>query len=176
MEIENGIGKNVRSPCYCEVWYSSTYEREFLILGNSTQEDGSIWAFDLDHQEMCYMPIKDTKYVRKFGFDETNMLCIERAKKGCADSMWWLAWINEGTNHPKSVWFYIAALRANPDKHSWAFKRIYADSRSSYMCEGVEEPCLEFLGEIEDFQTGSIGDDWKAAIDKALTAVHKPKV
>lgn len=98
------------------------------------------------------------------------------AHLGNSHAMWWLAWWNEGINHPKSIWFYVAAIRAAPESHSWAWERIKANAKTPCLCPGVLEPTLDFLEEIPEIQGNprESRDDWKLAVYKAFSAVHVP--
>src|SRR3546814_3444843 len=90
------------------------------------------------------------------------------ASKGNADAMWWLGWWYEKSNHPKSVWYYIAALRADPDGHRWAFSRIVSDAKYATMYSGVSEPDLSFLDDIPEIREFKLHvGKWEEAVLKA---------
>jgi len=88
--------------------------------------------------------------------------------------MWWLAWWHEGKNHPKSVWYYVAAIRANPKKHGWVLDRLYGDARSACVCNGIPTPDLGFLANIPEITALQIGKDWEEAVRQAEQAEHVP--
>jgi ribosome modulation factor len=95
------------------------------------------------------------------------------ARAGRAHAAWWLGWIHSGSNHAKSVWYYIAAIRRDPGSHGWALERVISDAFSAIMCKGVHLPSLIFLREITELSS-QISHDWKGAIHSAETAEHLP--
>ena len=160
-------------PAVGEVW---DYEGHAAIIsGNSIAEDGSIWVMEaeLGIRAQAYVVNLEPRKDRK-SLDEAAL--IERfsswARQGSPDAMWWLGWWFEGTNHSKSTWYYIAALRADPKGHGWARERIIDDARSACMCAGVPDPDLGFLSAIPEIQGKPIGSDWTEAVKQAELAVH----
>lgn len=161
-------------PAYGQIWdYRGA---QVCILGNSIEDDGEIWAADwatgqrVDAfvDELTPLAITETDT-----FELVVTKCCEWAKTGNADAAWWLNWRFDGVNLPRSVWYYIAALRLNPDDYWWAFERIIADSRYGVMCAGTPQPDIAFLLNIPEFKGESIGE-WTAAIQEAETAIHQP--
>lgn len=98
------------------------------------------------------------------------------AREGNPHAIWWLAWWFEGVNHPKSVWYYVAAMRIDPDGHGWVQSRLASDARSAHMCEGVPKPDLSFLSEIPELQGSRIRPDWREALRNAESAIHLPAI
>lgn len=78
------------------------------------------------------------------------------------------------SNHPRSIWYYIASLRMTKGQPRWALKRIYADAYTGGMCKDVPEPCLRFMQEIPEFNGAKTWGDWKQAIACAGRAIHEP--
>lgn len=165
-----------------EFFYARLYRqigstRTFVLLGNSIQDDDTIWCsdwrtgkrFDVKNYLLRILP-----EAQQVTTGEIQDRMAQWAKKGNADAAWWLAWWYEGTNHPKSVWYYMAALRKDPKAFGWALNRVYSDARHACMCEGIEAPSLDFLREIQEFNGVKVWGDWREAIAKAETATHIP--
>lgn len=167
-----------RSPLYPrpgELW--DCEERIALVAGNSVDEDGTIWLFDWNTGQVGYRPVVSmTARSDRCSLTEDDIVTkmVEWSRQKNADAMWWLAWWHEGKNHPKSVWYYIAAMRADPVKHAWVFDRLYSDARSACMCEGVATPDIGFLQNIPEMQGVGIGKNWQEALGQAEQAVHIP--
>ncbi|MBU2819299.1 hypothetical protein HF282_17725 [Acidithiobacillus ferrooxidans] len=167
-------------PKYTDLWLVSGRARPVAVLGNCVDRDGTIWCADYGTGER--VDIAPGDFLRladdQPGRDAVVKTLTEWAHLGNADAAWWLGWWWEGTNHPRSVWYYIAALRMDPNTHGWAEDRILDDAWSGYVCEGIPKPDLSFLREIQEFrlddegERGDIGD-WKEAVRKAKAAVHK---
>lgn len=159
-----------------ELW---TYEgRTAVICGNCISENQTIWVMDWGSGARADAPVhKLTPRQDKesIGRNELESRFTEWAREGIPDAMWWLAWWFEGVNHPKSIWYYVAALRADPVAHGWAHGRIMDDARVTTMCEGVPPPCIEFLKDIPEMQGRSIGRDWVTAVANAEKAIHIPR-
>lgn len=94
------------------------------------------------------------------------------ADGGSSDAMWWLGWWHEGTDHCRSTWYYIAALRRNPEAHGWALGRIISDTIFGCMCAGEPVPSISFARDIPEFTSGRIGMDWQQAVASAKSAVE----
>lgn len=149
--------------------------RKAFVAGNSIDDDGTIWLFDWETGDVAYLPVVlMTVREDRFLLSEENIVqrLQEWARAGNSDAMWWLGWWHEGKNHPKSVWYYVAALRANPKKHAWARWRICCDARSAYMGSDVPKPDISFLANITEMQGDTISTDWQGAIHEAEIAVH----
>lgn len=101
--------------------------------------------------------------------NEVSEHCKGWAALGNSDAAWWLGWFFEGTNHRKSVWYYIAAIRKNRGLHGWALSRVFDDAHNPVMNEGYPEPELSFLSEIKEFvQLSEIKfGRWKDAVEQA---------
>lgn len=166
-----------RYPAVGELWdYAG---RIAVICGNSISEQKTLWVMDWNSGDRADAPVgqlalredrktlSETVLVARFG---------EWARAGNSNAMWWLAWWFEGTNHPKSVWYYVAALRADPREHDWALDRIRGDARSPGLCEGTPQPDLSFLAGIPEMRGQAVGADWAAAVDQAERAVHMPAI
>lgn len=78
----------------------------------------------------------------------------------------------EGRNHPRSVWYHMAAMRRSPEHHGWALERVWGDARTACTCKGVPTPDLAFLMEIDEFNGSEVWGGWKEAVAKAAKAVH----
>lgn len=94
------------------------------------------------------------------------------ADGGSSDAMWWLGWWHEGTEHSRSTWYYIAALRRNPKTHGWALGRIISDTLFGCMGMGEPVPSTSFTRDIPEFKSGRIGTDWQQAVAYAKSAVE----
>ena len=139
-------------------------DRQVFVCGNGVSKSSRIWCMDwktgqrIDAKPATLIPrhpICEAQFVSRF-----QTWC----EKGNADAMWWLAWWFEGVNHRKSVWYYVAALRADPVGHGWAQSRIMADARYAAMCEGLPTPDISFLASIPEMMGHPIGIDWRAAL------------
>ncbi len=159
-----------------ELW---AYEgRTAVICGNCISERETIWVMDWESGARVDAPVLKLEPRQDQSSIEHDVLIarfVEWARAGNPDAMWWLAWRFEGKNHPKSVWYYIAALRADPKGHGWAHGRIMDDAHAAYMCKGVPWPCIEFLKDIPEMQGYSIGRDWVTAVANAEKAIHIPR-
>lgn len=96
------------------------------------------------------------------------------ARNGNSDAAWWLGWFHDGVNHPKSIWYYLAAIRIDPRAHGWALGRIKVDALTGYFCRGVVQPDITFMKTIPEFCGKGICNDWAAAIEYAQQALHEP--
>ena len=167
-----------RSPLYPrpgELWDCDG--RLAFVAGNSVNDDGTIWLFDWNTAQVGYRPVTImTVRNDRFSLTEEEIIAkmTEWTRQGNSDAMWWLAWWFEGKNHPKSVWYYVAAMRANPQKHGWVLNRLNGDARTAYMCAGVPTPDLEFLDHIPEMRGGRIAPDWEKALRQAENAEHVP--
>lgn len=159
-------------PQFCELWRVG--RRAVFILGNSVRSDGTIWTADRKTGERLDVQVELLKRSRaKLVEGELFKASEAWAREGVSDAAWWQGSVYSGTNHPKSVWYLIAAIRMNPDAHGWALDRVLSDARSAIMCGGVPKPCCEFLRNIAEFR-GVISVDWKSAVKSAEQAVHVP--
>lgn len=151
--------------------------RTAIICGNSISENKTIWVMDWHSGAKAHAPVHLLE-TNKDRCSLTSQDIVSRfeewARNGNNDAMWWLAWWFEGTNHPKSVWYYVAALRADPAGYDWAYERIADDARCPCMCKDVPMPDLAFLKEIPEINGRPIGRDWAQAVKMAETAIHLP--
>lgn len=143
----------------------------------TVSEDQTIWVMDWNSGDKVQAPV----YLLEPREDRESLATediIHRigvwARGGNSYAMWWLAWWFEGANHPKSVWYYVAALRANPSGHGWAHDRIRSDAQYPIMCKDVPAPDLVFLDGIPEINRLAIGQDWAEAVRMAEAAVHLP--
>lgn len=148
-----------------------------IIFGNCVSERKTIWAMDwntgarVDPLETALIGRADRDSLTETHINER---VAGWAKNGNSDAMWWLGWWFEGRHHPKSVWYYVAAMRRDPEAFGWAQGRVSSDARSAYMQEAIPKPELHFLKEIPELNRRHIGSDWKAAVEKAETTEHVP--
>lgn len=161
----------------CEVLLDRASNKLVVILGNSVEE-GNIWCADWDTFETVYPLVKDLQRQTILSQPSWEVV-LKKAEThaevaGDSNAMWWCAWYYENTNHPKSVWYYMAAMRRAPKRHGWALNRVRADAYSAYMAKGIPPPDLTFLSEIEEFHGSSNWGDWKQALEKAKQAIHLP--
>jgi len=151
--------------------------RTAIVCGNAVSEQKTIWVMDWNSGDRADAQVEKLE-LRDDRKTLTENVIVEKfgewARAGNSDAIWWLAWWFEGTNHPKSVWYYVAALRADPKAYDWAHERIMSDARTACMCEGVPQPDLSFLKDIPEIQGKAIGPDWIEAVAKAEQAVHAP--
>jgi hypothetical protein len=162
-------------PRVGELWNCES--RTAIIAGNSISSSGRIWIMDSSTGERGdARPELLELRVDRLSLSEGELLqrFANWARQGNSDAMWWMAWWFEGVNHPKSIWYYVAALRADPKGHGWAQARIMSDARSAFMCRGVVEPDLAFLDNIPELRGERIGRDWKSAVELAEVARHQP--
>lgn len=161
-------------PNVGELW--DCLGRTAFIAGNSVGSNGGIWLFDWNSGDSGHFSVMDlTARSDRFRLTEEDILLhiAPWSRQGNSDAMWWLGWWYDGRNHPKSVWYYVAAIRAAPKKHGWALGRIISDARSAYMCEGVPAPDLAFVADVDEMQ-GRCSADWAGAVRQAEAAVHIP--
>lgn len=150
--------------------------RPVVLCGNVLANDGTVWCMrwsDGERVNPLFSALTPHPKHRYLYADDLEYQFHQWALDGNRHAMWWLAWWFEGTNHPKSIWYYVAAMRAGPRSFGWAQGRVMSDARSACMCEGVPKPDLTFLGVIPEMQGEPIGDDWKSAVATAYEAVHK---
>jgi hypothetical protein len=173
------------SPLPLTICRYGDWTRAAVIMGNCIGEDGTVWChdfktgrrLDLDPKTILVEPDQP-------GYEALLPLVEKWADSGNSDAAWWLGWWHEGKNHPKSVWYYIAAMRMNQDAHGWAFGRLLGDTYNPVMCRDVPEPSLDFLDGIQEFRQHEAGErmlanikwgDWREATRQAKEAVHVPR-
>ena len=145
--------------------------RRVIVLGNCVEND-QIWVVDPKTGDSFNADTSKMSYIEDIHLKNVADCCAVWARSGNAAACWWLGWFYEGTNHYKSVWYYIAALRTSPADYKWALSRIYADAYAAVMCRGFEKPPLDFLDEISEFnqiEQGSrvVWGESSEAIEKA---------
>lgn len=169
----------VNRPNYGDLVYDRESNVLAVVLGNSVQENGSIWCVAWDEASELYgtegrPSVKDLEIRGKIDFKVLVKRMEQFAKEGQAHAMFWLGWWYEGVNHPKSTWYYIAAIRADTEAYKWVFERLYADTFYGAMTKGVKYPTLKFITEIMEFVERKIPrTKWLMAIEKAEAAKHR---
>lgn len=161
-----------RYPEVGELWDCD--ERVAMVAGTGVESDGRLWVFDWNSGQDGDFPLSMLTFrADRRSLTETAILdrVTKWAGEGSASAMWWLAWWLEGRDHPKSVWYYIAAMRRAPEDHAWALDRVRSDAKYACMCRGVPAPDLAFLGTIPEM-SGPILTDWRDAIRQAEAATH----
>jgi hypothetical protein len=121
-------------PSIGELW--NCQNQVAVICGNTFSESGRIWIVDWKTGERgSAKPEHLTLRGDRTSLPESTLIdrFREWGRSGNPGAMWWLAWWFEGTNHQKSVWYYVAALRADPEGHGWAQSRIMSDARTACM-------------------------------------------
>lgn len=95
----------------------------------------------------------------------------EMAENGDSDAMWWCASAYGESSLAVSTWYYIGAMRREPDKYAWAFERVLLQTSAGHRNTGMPPPDLSFMQEIAELRGGNqIWGDWKEAIQKAIEA------
>lgn len=161
-------------PRYGQIWEFKG--NQVCILGNYVYDDNTIWVADwktgkrIHPNLMELIPIAITE---KDTFSEVTERCTEWARNGNSSAAWWLGWRWEGINHPKSIWYYVAAIRLSPKYYGWALNRIQSDSIFGCMCSDTPQPDISFLKCIPEMAEGVIEKEWQVAISEAESAVHK---
>jgi hypothetical protein len=176
-----------REPMVGEICTLRVTRQTLVVLGNSTAENNTIWCADYATGERVDAYLNELNPERLlsalFPIAKTISKCREWALAGHSHAAWWLGWYYEGKNHPKSVWYYIAAMRRSPRQHDWAFVRVYGDARQPGLCRGTPPPLLSFLEEIDEFRQFRSGisslaaikwGGWQEALRSADEAVHVP--
>jgi len=170
----------VNHPSYGDLVYDTENCVLAVVLGNSVQENGSIWCVAWDEASELYgtegrPSVKDLEIRGKIDFKVLVKRMEQFAKEGQAHAMFWLGWWYEGVNHPKSIWYYIASIRADTEAYRWVFNRLYNDTFYGAMTRGVKYPTLTFLTEIMEFVERKIPrGQWLMAVEKAEVAKHRP--
>ncbi len=146
--------------------------RQVFILGNCVNENGEIWCADRKTGKPIYVAaagLRPAPTTHQEG--ELLQLATQWARAGESHAAWWLGWVHEGSNHPKSVWYYIAAIRRSRKTYGWLLERVLSDARYGVMCAGTPQPCVKFLQDVCEYR-GQQSNDWKAAIERAECAAH----
>lgn len=167
--------KRSTGPAYGQIWLYE--QREVFILGN-TIKDGLIWSADRITGERLDPKIDDLSALdsgmsHRQEFNELLDSAIRWAREGNADAAWWLGWFNQGTHHPKSVWYAIAAIRMNRPAFGWAFSLTYDNGCYGGVCSGTPYPSILFMKKIHEFTTNKCSSDWQEAIQQAEFSVHE---
>lgn len=147
-----------------------------FVAGTSTHNDGSLWVMDWETGESRRVE-SSTLAVASFddvpSHEEVCRRMTTWAQAGNSDAMWWLANHYEDRNHPRSVWFFVAALRRNPAAYRWLLRSIRSDAYAPNYFRH-EPVCLEFLESIPEITEGRIGKNWAQAVESAVDAEHAP--
>lgn len=163
------------APRVGELWNYAG--RTAIICGNSVSRNGTIWVMDWNSgaRADANKNMLEVRADRK-SLNENDIVdrFSQWARDGNPDAMWWLAWWFEGKNHHRSVWYYVAAMRSDPEGLGWAQERVMSDARSAHMCEGVPDPDTSFVSSIPELRGAPIGPDWLSAVNEAEKAVHVP--
>lgn len=157
------------TPDWGQLWLYK--KRIVLVLGNCTDEEGIIWCADNASGEMLYPEARKLQRLVELQLSQPLEIMVQKCKgwasAGNVDAMWWLGWFFEGENHKKSVWYYIAAMRKDPQRYGWGFSRVYADAQNPVMCKDIPAPDLEFLSEIQEFNGAKVWGDGQEALRQA---------
>lgn len=173
--VQHALVESGSFPKVCAQYESAG--RHVVVCGNCVSQVGTIWVMDMETGARTD-PLALTLKPALNQTTEPDLLekFTGWAREGNAHATWWLAWWFEGVNHPKSVWYYVAAMRIDPAAHGWVQSRLMSDARSAHMCEGVPKPDLRFLNEIPELQGCSIRPDWHEALREAESAIHIPAI
>ena len=152
---------------------------EVFILGNCVSDSGTVWTAERNTGKRRDPKVEEllfceTGLTLKQEFNELTSLAEKWAGDGNDDAAWWLGWLYEGTNHPKSVWYTIASIRMDRAAHGWALERLISDACHGIMCGGTPYPNIKFLHDIVEFNGNRQSTDWKSAVQKAKIAKHEP--
>lgn len=167
--------KRSTGPAYGQIWLYK--QREIFILGN-TIKDGLIWSADRITGERLDPNIDDLSLFdsgmsHRQEFNELLASAVRWARDGNADAAWWLGWYFQGTHHPKSVWYAIAAIRMNRPAFGWAFSLTYDNGCYGAVSSGTPYPSILFMKKIHEFATNKWSSDWQEAIQQAEISVHE---
>lgn len=172
-------------PSYCTFVVSKGSGEIYVVLGNCINDDDcTLWCAHWESGTHTQLDINDLQPAEPAGPDYPNVVARVESWAACGDeqAMFWLEWWYEGTNHPRSVWYYMAAIRKAPDAYGWVAGRVHSDAYYAATCRGVPVPDLAFLAEICEFcqVRGSLSGcarldlgDWREALAKAQTATHE---
>jgi hypothetical protein len=148
-----------------------------IICGNGFDQNSRIWIMDWSNGDRGSATANQLA-LRPDRYSVNDEHLVERfvtwSRQGNPDALWWLAWWHSGVNHRKSVWYYVAALRANPQDHGWSQTRIMADARYAGMCEGYARPDTRFVQRIPEMRGQAIGRNWRRALKHAEAALDVP--
>ncbi|MEM0550244.1 MULTISPECIES: hypothetical protein [Aeromonas] len=167
-------------PRVGELW--SCEGKTAVVAGNFAEEGRTLWVMDWETGERGDAPLASL-LLRADRYSVDYEVLVERyaawAREGNANAMWFLAWWYEVINHRRSTWYYVAALRAAPDQHKWAYSRIVADAHSPgrRICNGdgsvtvYPEPELDFLAKIPEMKEAKLYcGQWAEAVFEAESA------
>lgn len=162
-----------RLPAPLTICFYGDKTRIAVVMGNCLHENGTVWCHDLETGSRVDLSL-DFLHEDPAQLEPGVLVSIIEgwADYGNADAAWWLGCFYEGRNRPKSVWYYIAAIRMCPVGYGWALTRIYADACFPSLAAGVLSSELSFLREIQEFCGAGKFGKWKDAIAKAKEARH----
>lgn len=129
------------SPLYPRVGELWNYQGKIsFVAGNCLEDkDGKIGArillFDWDSGNTVKAPLsRMTIREDRHAVINNRTLIADKftqwAKGENAAAMWFLGWWYELSNHKKSVWFYIAALRGRTDVYKWSYTQILSGANN----------------------------------------------
>lgn len=171
---------NVLYPNVGELWKFK--DRVVVIARNTLEQNGLLWVMDWATGERCNATLVEL-HVDSGRFSLGYAAFIDRmrrwARGGNSHAMGYLGWWYEVSNQQRSVWYYIAALRASPETHKWAHDRIVdnANNPSALLCNdnglitGHPAPELSFLYRIPELHSRKVHSHlWSDAIREAEEA------
>ncbi len=168
--------RDLSQPSYGQVWQ---YQGEqVFILGNGTYDDGlTIWAarrITGERVDATVAKLIPTAITSTNTFGELTRRCAVWARAGNADAAWWLGWRFDGVNLPKSLWYYLAAIRKAPRAYGWYLSNLFDNALYGIMCEGEPQAHIGFIKDIAEFNDRKPSTNWQDAIALAENAVHIP--
>lgn len=150
--------------------------RTVVVSGSGILPDGTIWVMDWSSGEALHAQVKDLTSREDRYFLTSDALTgrfARWARSGNAEAMWWLGWWYCGSNHPRSIWYYIASLRAAPRDVAMELMRIGSEAIAPFLFPGVPRPDLRFLADIPELRGAPVDSDWRSALEKAEAAEHR---
>jgi len=122
--------KNELFPRVGELWDCDG--RVAIIADNTVEEGKAMWVMDWATGDTANVGLASlTERPDRFSIDNDTLEArfTEWARAGIPAAMWFLGWWFEVVNHQRSIWYYVAAMRAGPNEYKWAYSRIVADAR-----------------------------------------------
>lgn len=170
---------NHNSPHYPRVTELWDFDgRIAFVAGNCISDKGGMWLFDWESGDTGHNFAASMMTLRADRTSLSKEAILARfhawAKTGNSHAMWWLGWWHEGSNHPKSVWYYIAAIRANQPCHGWSLNRLQSDAQFGVMCADTPPPDISFLQHIPELNNAPVSNNWHQAVQAAHESEHTP--